>query len=111
MEVFIHTNIKSRKGFWPWPYKHKKLYMFAILNAFRPYAALHSYMNEHLPNQSHHIKQKKQSLFMVTYQFQLINPNNGISDVLKQLESNRSSPGQSCCVFVSSDLDKASRNP
>lgn len=37
---------------------------------------------------------------MVTYQFQLINLNNGNSDVFKQLESNRSSPGQPCCVFV-----------
>lgn len=37
---------------------------------------------------------------MVTYQFQLINLNNRNSDVFKQLESNRSSPGQPCCVFV-----------
>lgn len=44
---------------------------------------------------------------MVTYQFQLINPNNGNSDVFKQLESNRSSPGQHCCVFVLKVSNKA----
>lgn len=52
------------------------------------------------------LNRKKQSLFMVTYQFQLINPNNGISDVLKRLESNRSSPGQACWLFVSWDSNK-----
>lgn len=44
---------------------------------------------------------------MVTYQFQLINLNNGNSDVFKQLESNRSSPGQPCCVFVPTPSNKA----
>lgn len=44
---------------------------------------------------------------MVTYQFQLINLNNGNSDVFKQLESNRSSPGQPCCVFVPMVSNKA----
>lgn len=44
---------------------------------------------------------------MVTYQFQLINLNNGNSDVFKQLESNRSSPGQPCCVFVPKVSNKA----
>lgn len=44
---------------------------------------------------------------MVTYQFQLINLNNGNSDVFKQLESNRSSPGQPCCVFVPEVSNKA----
>lgn len=44
---------------------------------------------------------------MVTYQFQLINLNNRNSDVFKQLESNRSSPGQPCCVFVPMASNKA----
>lgn len=44
---------------------------------------------------------------MVTYQFQLINLNNRNSDVFKQLESNRSSPGQPCCVFVPMVSNKA----
>lgn len=44
---------------------------------------------------------------MVTYQFQLINLNNGNSDVFKQLESNRSSPGQPCCAFVPKVSNKA----
>lgn len=44
---------------------------------------------------------------MVTYQFQLINLNNGNSDVFKQLESNGSSPGQPCCVFVPNVSNKA----
>lgn len=44
---------------------------------------------------------------MVTYQFQLINLNNGNSDVFKQLESYRSSPGQPCCVFVPKVSNKA----
>jgi len=44
---------------------------------------------------------------MVTYQLQLINLDNRNSDVFKQLESNRSSPGQPCCVFVPMASNKA----